>query len=202
MRAAAAAAAAAEAESGAGRTFRPGGQSAHAPGPVRRPRSCPRGQAWGGRGAIHAAKTAGGIAAVPGALRPLRIEASSASGDLGDRPDPRGATESALQRYVRAGYSIANPIPDAGAGLEDSGRRVGGVVTAMNDEKIEVEGRVSAVLGNDYYRVELANGSEALARPAGRLRKFRIRTLLGDRVLVELSEYDLTRGRITYRFRD
>jgi translation initiation factor IF-1 len=72
----------------------------------------------------------------------------------------------------------------------------------MAEEKIEVEGVVSAVLGNDYYRVELANGSEALVRPAGRLRKFRIRTLLGDRVLVELSEYDLTRGRITYRFRD
>jgi translation initiation factor IF-1 len=51
------------------------------------------------------------------------------------------------------------------------------------------------------YRVALDNGHEALGYTAGKMRKFRIRILLGDRVKIELSPYDLTRGRITYRHR-
>jgi translation initiation factor IF-1 len=51
------------------------------------------------------------------------------------------------------------------------------------------------------YRVQLDNGHEALGYTAGKMRKFRIRILLGDRVKIELSPYDLTRGRITYRHR-
>lgn len=56
-------------------------------------------------------------------------------------------------------------------------------------------------LRSGMYRVALDNGHEALGYTAGKMRKFRIRILLGDRVKIELSPYDLTRGRITYRHR-
>ena len=68
-------------------------------------------------------------------------------------------------------------------------------------EAIEVEGSVTESLRNATFRVELANGHRVLAHISGRLRKHYIRVLPGDRVLVELSPYDLSRGRITYRFR-
>lgn len=66
--------------------------------------------------------------------------------------------------------------------------------------KIEVEGTVIETLPNATFRVSLENGHEVLAYLSGRMRKHYIRILLGDRVRVELSEYDLKRGRITYRF--
>ncbi len=66
-------------------------------------------------------------------------------------------------------------------------------------EKIEVEGTVIEPLPNTMFRVELANGHKVLAHISGRMRKHYIRILRGDRVLVELSPYDLTRGRIIYR---
>ena len=66
-------------------------------------------------------------------------------------------------------------------------------------EKIEVEGTVIEPLPNTMFRVELANGHMVLAHISGRMRMHYIRILRGDRVLVELSPYDLTRGRITYR---
>ena len=68
-------------------------------------------------------------------------------------------------------------------------------------EAIEVEGTVTESLRNATFRVELANGHKVLAYVSGRIRKHYIRVLPGDRVLVELSPYDLARGRITYRFR-
>ena len=66
---------------------------------------------------------------------------------------------------------------------------------------IEVEGTVEESLPNVPFRVRLANGHEVLAHASGKIRMHFIRVLPGDRVLVELSPYDLTRGRITYRFR-
>ena len=60
---------------------------------------------------------------------------------------------------------------------------------------------VQQALPNANFRVELANGHEVLAHISGRIRRNYIRVLPGDRVLVELSPYDLTRGRITYRFK-
>ena len=66
---------------------------------------------------------------------------------------------------------------------------------------IEVEGTVMEALPNASFKVELANGHEVLAYASGRMRRFFIRILPGDRVLVELSPYDLTRGRVTYRFK-
>jgi translation initiation factor IF-1 len=69
------------------------------------------------------------------------------------------------------------------------------------EEKIEMEGRVVEALPGTMFRVELSSGHPVLAYLSGKMRKNYIRILLGDRVKVELSPYDLTRGRITYRFR-
>jgi translation initiation factor IF-1 len=69
------------------------------------------------------------------------------------------------------------------------------------EEKIEVEGTVTEALPSTQFRVELDNGHKVLAYLSGKMRKYYIRILLGDRVRVELSPYDLTRGRITYRFK-
>ncbi|MFQ5434993.1 MAG: translation initiation factor IF-1 [Anaerolineae bacterium] len=69
------------------------------------------------------------------------------------------------------------------------------------DEKLEVEGTVKKLLPNTQFNVELDNGHEVLAYLSGRMRKYYIRILLGDRVRVEMTPYDLTRGRITYRYR-
>ncbi|MCJ7764009.1 MAG: translation initiation factor IF-1 [Dehalococcoidales bacterium] len=68
-------------------------------------------------------------------------------------------------------------------------------------EAIEVEGKVVEALPNATFRVELANGHKVLAHISGKIRVHYIRVLPGDKVLVELSPYDLGRGRITYRFK-
>ncbi|HAA55785.1 MAG TPA: translation initiation factor IF-1 [Myxococcales bacterium] len=67
------------------------------------------------------------------------------------------------------------------------------------EEAIEMEGIVEEALPNAMFRVKLDNGHTMLAHISGRMRKFFIRILPGDRVTVELSPYDLNRGRITYR---
>ncbi len=69
------------------------------------------------------------------------------------------------------------------------------------EEAIEVEGTVTEALPNAVFRVELENGLLVLAHISGKMRKNFIRILEGDKVTVELSPYDLTRGRITYRFK-
>jgi len=66
-------------------------------------------------------------------------------------------------------------------------------------ERIEVEGKVIVCLPNTMFRVELPNGHIVLAHISGKMRKHYIKILPGDRVLVELSPYDLSRGRVTYR---
>lgn len=68
-------------------------------------------------------------------------------------------------------------------------------------DSIEVEGTVLEPLPNGMFRVELPNGHQVLAHISGKIRLHFIRILRGDRVLVELSPYDLSRGRITYRFK-
>jgi translation initiation factor IF-1 len=69
------------------------------------------------------------------------------------------------------------------------------------EDAIEVEGTVVEPLPNAMFRVELENGHKVLAHVSGKMRMNFIRILPGDRVKVELSPYDLTRGRITYRFK-
>ncbi len=69
------------------------------------------------------------------------------------------------------------------------------------EDTIEVTGVVLESLPNAMFRVELENRHQVLAHVSGKIRKNFIRILAGDRVLIELSPYDLTRGRITYRYR-
>jgi translation initiation factor IF-1 len=70
------------------------------------------------------------------------------------------------------------------------------------EELIEMEGVVTEVLPNTQFRVKLQNGVEVLAYASGKMRKFRIRILAGDRVTVEMSPYDLTKARINFRHKD
>lgn len=70
------------------------------------------------------------------------------------------------------------------------------------EDLIEAEGAVSEVLPNAMFRVRLDNGHHVLTRSAGRMRRNRIRILVGDRVTVELTPYDMTKGRITFRHKD
>jgi translation initiation factor IF-1 len=69
------------------------------------------------------------------------------------------------------------------------------------DEAIEIGGTVETVLPNAMFRVLCTNGHYVLATIAGKMRRFRIRVLAGDRVTLAVSPYDLTRGRITYRYK-
>ncbi len=69
------------------------------------------------------------------------------------------------------------------------------------EENIEVQGTIVKTLPNAMFRVELENGQVILAYVAGKMRMHFIKILPGDKVLVELSPYDLTKGRITYRFK-
>jgi len=71
----------------------------------------------------------------------------------------------------------------------------------VKKDAIEIEGKVVEPLPNAMFRVELENGHRILAHVSGKIRMNFIRILPGDRVLVELSPYDLTRGRILYRFK-
>ncbi len=73
--------------------------------------------------------------------------------------------------------------------------------TVHKKEAIEVEGTVVETLPNGMFRVELANGHRVLGHISGKIRLHFIKIVTGDKVLVELSPYDLSRGRITYRFR-
>ncbi len=72
---------------------------------------------------------------------------------------------------------------------------------AKRDDAIEMEGTVVEPLPNAMFRVELDNGHKVLAHISGKMRMHYIRILPGDRVVVELSPYDLSRGRITYRYK-
>mgnify|MGYP000297126917 FL=1 len=72
---------------------------------------------------------------------------------------------------------------------------------AKKEGKIEVEGRVTEALPDAMFRVELENGHMVLGYISGKMRQHYIKILPGDRVIVELSPYDLNRGRIVYRFK-
>ena len=76
-----------------------------------------------------------------------------------------------------------------------------GFVLGTKEEAFEVEGTVTQALANTRFRVQLETGTEVMAHVAGRMRKHFIRIVPGDKVRVELSPYDLTKGRIVYRER-
>jgi len=77
----------------------------------------------------------------------------------------------------------------------------GSCAIAVKEEKIEMEGEIMEALRNRMFRLKLDNGHEMIGYTAGRMKRYRIRMLPGDRVRVELSPYDLDRGRIVYRLR-
>jgi translation initiation factor IF-1 len=72
---------------------------------------------------------------------------------------------------------------------------------STKEETIEFEGEVTEALRNGMFRIALDNGHETIGYAAGRMRRYRIRIMLGDRVKVQLSAYDLNRGRIVYRYK-
>jgi translation initiation factor IF-1 len=92
------------------------------------------------------------------------------------------------------GWNLTTHIP-----FSDS--RTEGNEPMAKEEAIEVEGRVKEALANTQFRVELDIGGEVIAHVSGKMRKNFIRIIPGDRVKVEISPYDLSRGRITYRGR-
>ena len=69
------------------------------------------------------------------------------------------------------------------------------------EDELEFPGTVTELLPNATFRVKLENDHEIIAHTAGKLRKNRIRVLAGDKVLIEMTPYDLTKGRLVYRFR-
>jgi translation initiation factor IF-1 len=73
-------------------------------------------------------------------------------------------------------------------------------VIAEKEQKVELDGEVVEAFGGGMYRIALENGHETLGYTAGRMRRYRIRILPGDRIKVQLSPYDLKRGRIVYRY--
>lgn len=75
-------------------------------------------------------------------------------------------------------------------------------MTKKEKDSIEAEGEITKVLNGMNYRVKLDNGLEVLGFMSGKMRQFNIRIGLGDRVKIEMSPYDLTKGRITYRVRN
>ena len=90
-------------------------------------------------------------------------------------------------------------VPRSGPRRKTTERK--GAAIAEKEEKLEMEGEVVEALRNRMFRIQLDNGHETLGYIAGKMRRHRIRIFLGDRVKVELSPYDLSRGRIVYRYR-
>ncbi|MEX2179301.1 MAG: translation initiation factor IF-1 [Gemmatimonadaceae bacterium] len=72
----------------------------------------------------------------------------------------------------------------------------------MKEQAIEMDGTVAEVLPSTTFRVTLSNGHNVVASLAGKMRRFRIRVIAGDKVIVAISPYDLTRGRITFRHKN
>src|SRR5699024_5830385 len=113
--------------------------------------------------------------------------------------------------------TVPRPLPEGVGGVAESsiarGRHTPGVAAsprtakelaedmAKKDGVIEIEGTVVEALPNAMFRVELSNGHKVLAHISGKMRQHYIRILPEDRVVVELSPYDLTRGRIVYRYK-
>jgi translation initiation factor IF-1 len=85
-----------------------------------------------------------------------------------------------------------------GRGHAKARRRI--LIYMAKEELLEMRGKVVELLPNAMFRVELENGHKIIGHTAGKMRKNRIRVLVGDEVLVELTPYDLSKGRITYRF--
>jgi translation initiation factor IF-1 len=125
---------------------------------------------------------------------------------MGDHPiwgmsNRRGSRPDNLPEEQARGSAEAPARPYTGRQEEEKERASSSVNMSKKEDKIETEGTVVEALPNTQFTVELDNGHEVLAYLSGKMRKYYIRILLGDRVRVELSPYDLTRGRIVYRYK-
>lgn len=89
----------------------------------------------------------------------------------------------------------------SGGGVSEHGCALERLDNMAKEELLEFPGTVSELLPNAMFRVKLENEHEITAHTAGKMRKNRIRVLTGDKVLVEMTPYDLSKGRITYRFK-
>ena len=112
------------------------------------------------------------------------------------RRAPRYHVSSALERFCR---SFRACVPAAQVQSRSSTRSI--PLPKPKEDAIVLEGTVVEPLPNAMFRVELENGHKVLAHISGKMRMHYIRILPGDRVQVELTPYDLTRGRITYRYK-
>src|SRR5438270_613211 len=100
---------------------------------------------------------------------------------------------------------VSRPVhwwaPECGRSGRPASLRGADKLAQGKEDAIVLEGTVSEALKNAMFKVQLANGHEVLAHNSGKMRMNRIRVLPGDKVQVEISPYDLTRGRITYRYK-
>ena len=112
---------------------------------------------------------------------------------------PVEASAQPVERRTTAGEASIFAHPPLWARLDiDEFARITDCMA--KEELLEMRGKVVELLPNAMFRVELENGHEVLGHTAGKMRKNRIRVLVGDEVLCELTPYDLTKARITYRF--
>jgi translation initiation factor IF-1 len=137
--------------------------------------------------------SARGVAATPSAWRghePSRAVRPGAA----DGP-PALINRSSRFRHHRATHLVARGT------TRRHRRRLEEEAISTKEETIEFEGEVTEALRNGMFRIALDNGHETIGYAAGRMRRYRIRIMLGDRVKVQLSAYDLNRGRIVYRYK-
>jgi translation initiation factor IF-1 len=112
-----------------------------------------------------------------------------------------GHPGSYISREVVFGAIIARPARRPAKRRKPASSRVERVDESQKQPMIEMFGTIKQVYPSTTFGVELENGHEVLAHIAGRLRRHHIKLLLGDRVELEISPYDLTKGRIIYRYR-
>ncbi len=91
------------------------------------------------------------------------------------------------------------PSRAEGTGTAPLNNRLSGKILMAKEEMVQFEGVIDEVLPNAFFRVRLENGCVITAYASGKIRKYRIRILIGDRVTIEMSPYDLSRGRIPFR---
>jgi translation initiation factor IF-1 len=104
-----------------------------------------------------------------------------------------------FQPHLTTGAGVAPPRRAAIYPSSQARKEVNRIAT--KEEKLEMEGDVVEAFPNGMFKVKLENGHEALGYTAGKMRRYRIKIFPGDRVKLELSPYDLSRGRIVYRFK-
>ena len=125
-------------------------------------------------------------------------------GRLAERRPPSGSVGggpiTAVQRVLGSGRASSRPSVSRYAAFQSTRTRRSHLPKPKEDA-IVLEGTVVEPLPNAMFRVELENGHKVLAHSSGKMRMHRIRILPGDRVQVEITPYDLSRGRITYRYK-